>query len=144
MDPSYPFLACESALRDFVAQWESHTLPKEQWTHGAHVGVCAYYTVQHGPAEALRRMRAGIPSYNLAVGGQNTADAGYHETLTCLWAQIVADFIAAHPSATPFEAVEATVLRYGQERKLHETFYTFNVVADRRARREWVPPDKLP
>jgi hypothetical protein len=40
--------------------------------------------------------------------------------------------------------VESTVLRYGQERKLHETFYTFDVVADRLARREWVPPDKTP
>jgi hypothetical protein len=131
-------------LRAFISRWEGHTLPKVEWTHGAHVAVCAFYTAVLGPAEALRRMRAGIPAYNVAVGTQNTEDAGYHETLTCFWAQIVAQFIASRQFATPFDAVTATVLRYGLERKLHETFYTFNVVADRRARREWVPPDKLP
>ena len=144
MDLPYPFLASESSLRNFVSEWELHALPKEQWTHAAHVAVCAFYTAQLGHTEALRRMREGIPVYNLAVGGQNTADSGYHETLTCLWAQIIADFLATQQFATPFAAVESTVLRYGQERKLHETFYTFDVVADRLARREWVPPDKTP
>lgn len=144
MDPAYPFLSSEPALRAFITAWESHALPKEQWTHGAHVATCAFYTATLGPAEALRQMRERIPNYNLAVGGQNTEDAGYHETLTCLWAHVIADFIKARTFATPFAAVEATVHRYGQERKIHEMFYTFNVVADRRARREWVPPDKLP
>lgn len=141
---THPFLLSDSSLRNFVAQWEARTLPKPQWTHAAHVGVCAFYTSSFGPAEALRRMREGIPVYNLAVGGQNTEDSGYHETLTCLWAQIVNEFVAAGRYPTPFEAVKATVGRYGQERKLHEAYYTFNVVADRRARREWIPPDKLP
>ncbi len=138
----HPFLASDSTLRAFVAEWEARTLPKAQWTHAAHVAVCAFYTVEHGHTEALRRMREGIPVYNAAVGGQNTEDSGYHETLTCLWAQIIADFMATQQFTTPFAAVEAAVLRYGQERKLHETFYSYNVVADRRARREWVPPDK--
>jgi hypothetical protein len=142
--PTYPFLSSDASLRSFVSQWETHALPKEQWTHAAHVAVCAFYTAEFGPADALSRMRAGIPVYNEAVGGKNTEESGYHETLTCLWAQIVADFIVAHSFSTPFHAVEATVLRYGQERKLHETFYTYNVIADRRARREWVPPDKVP
>ncbi len=144
MDNTYPFLASETSLREFVRQWELHALPKAEWTHAAHVAVCAFYAATFGPAKALRRMREGIPLYNVAVGGQNTEDSGYHETLTCLWAKIVGDFVAARQFASPFAAVEATVLRYGQERKLHEMFYTFDVVADRRARREWVPPDKLP
>jgi hypothetical protein len=144
VDLPYPFLASESSLRNFVSEWELHALPKEQWTHAAHVAVCAFYTVEHGHTHALRRMREGIPLYNSAVGGQNTEDSGYHETLTCLWAQIIADFMATQQFATSFAAVEATVLRYAQERKLHEAFYSYNIVADRRARREWVPPDKSP
>jgi len=141
---NYPFLASESSLRDFVSQWEFHTLPKAQWTHAAHVAVCAFYTASFGSVEALSRMRARIPLYNLAVGTQNTEDSGYHETLTVLWVNIVGDFIAAREFATPFAAVEATVNRFGQERKLHEAFYTFNVVTDRHARRQWVPPDAAP
>jgi hypothetical protein len=88
-------------------------------------------------------MQEGIPTYNVAVGGQNTEDSGYHETLTCLWAKIVSDFIAAGQFPTTMAAVSETVARYGEERKLHEAFYTFDVVADKRARREWVPPDTL-
>ena len=87
-------------------------------------------------------MRAGVPLYNEAVGGQNTEDSGYHETLTCLWAKIVSDFVAAGEFATPYAAVYATVQQFGQQRKLHQEFYTYDVAADRRARREWVPPDR--
>ena len=143
MPTPYPFLSSDSSLSSFIHQWEARTLPKADWTHAAHVAVCAFYTAEYGPADALRRMREGIPLYNLAVGGQNTEDAGYHETLTCLWAKIVADFLADESYSTPFYAVEATVLRYGQERKLHESFYTYDVVANRLARRQWVPPDRV-
>jgi hypothetical protein len=141
LHPVYPFLASDSSLREFVHLWELRTLPKAQWTHAAHVAVCAFYTAELGPTEALRRMREGIPLYNISVGGKNTEDSGYHETLTCLWAKIVSDFIAVGQYHTAFAAVEATVLRYGQERKLHETFYTFDVVNNHHARSVWVPPD---
>jgi hypothetical protein len=137
-----PFLASDSSLRDFVALWEARRLPKAEWTHAAHVAVCAFYAAEFGPLDALRRMREGIPIYNVAVGGQNTQESGYHETLTCLLAKIVGDFIAAGEFTTPYAAVCAAVQRFGQQRKLHEEFYTYDVVADRRARREWVPPDK--
>lgn len=142
MSAAYPFLASDSALRQFVRQWEERVLPKAEWTHAAHVAVCAFYTAEFGPLEALRRMRKGIPRYNLAVGTQNTDDSGYHETLTCFWAQVIGDFITGGRFLTAFDAVEATLVRYGQERKLHTSFYSFDVVADRRARREWIPPDR--
>lgn len=141
MNAIYPFLASDQSLREFVGRWEQRSLPKREWTHAAHVAVCAFYTAEFGAAEALRRMRAGIPLYNLAVGTQNTEDSGYHETLTCFWAEIIGDFITAGHFRTPFDAVEATLARYGQERKLHTSFYSFDVVADRRARREWIRPD---
>ncbi len=126
-----------------MARWEARTLPKAEWTHAAHVAICAFYTAEFGAVDALRRMREGIPLYNEAVGGQNTEDSGYHETLTCLWAKIVANFMALGQFATRCAAVSAAVQRFGQERKLHEAFYTYDVVTDRRARREWVPPDKM-
>jgi hypothetical protein len=141
LDLAYAFLLSASTLDEFVRAWEARTLPKVQWTHAAHVAVCAFYTAEFGHAEALRRMRTGIPLYNVAVGGENTDNAGYHETLTCLWANIVRDFLAATVFPTTFDAVQAAVLRYGQERKLHQAFYRYDVVADHRARREWVPPD---
>jgi hypothetical protein len=70
----------------------------------------------------LRRMREGIPIYKVAVGVQSTEERGYHETLTCLWAKIVGDFVAAGEFATPYAAVKATVQRFGRQRKLHQEF----------------------
>jgi len=140
LEPAASFLASDSSLRDFVALWESRRLEKAAWTHAAHIAVCAFYSAAFGPAEALRRMREGIPLDNVAVGGENKEDSGYHETLTCLWARIVSDFVAEGRFATPYAAVCAAVRRFGEERKRHERFYTYDVVADRRARREWCPP----
>ena len=144
MGVDYPFLASDSSLRAFIRQWEERTLPKVEWTHAAHVVVCAFYAAEHDPTEALQRMREGIPLYNLAVGGQNTEDSGYHETLTCFWAHIIRDFIVSAQFPTSFVAAEATVLRYGQERKLHTSYYSYDVVANRLARRQWIPPDIIP
>jgi hypothetical protein len=143
LSAAYPFLASDSALRQFVRQWEERVLPKAEWTHAAHVAVCAFYTAEFGPPEALRRMRAGIPLYNLAVGTLNTGDSGYHETLTCFWAQVIGDFITSGQFLTAFDAVGTTLIRFGHERRLHTSFHSFDVVADRRARREWIPPDRL-
>jgi hypothetical protein len=141
---THPFLQSDEDLHNFVAQWEVLTLPKVQWSHAAHVAVCTFYTARFGPDEALRRMQQGIPVYNAAVGGQNTEDSGYHETLTCLWAQIIRDALAGGEFPTPFAAVEAMVQRFGEQHKLHEAYYSYDVVASRQARREWVAPDKAP
>ena len=89
-------------------------------------------------------MRERIPLYNVAVGGENTADSGYHETLTILWCQIVAEFLAPQQFATPLAAVCAATSEFGDDKKRHELYYTFDVVRDRLARRQWVPPDKQP
>ncbi len=75
----------ESELDEFISQFLAGTLPKSAWTHAAHVAVTAAWT-RENPATALDRLRAAIPRYNEATGGQNTEDSGYHETLTCFGA----------------------------------------------------------
>jgi hypothetical protein len=105
---THPFLASAAALREFVNSWERHTLPQAQWTHAAHVAVCAFYTAEFSPTEALRRMREGIPPYNISVGGQNTEDSGYHKTLACLWAKIIGDFLSTAQHHNTFAAPDAS------------------------------------
>jgi hypothetical protein len=41
-----------------------------------------------------------------------------------------------------FEAVRSAVETFGPQRDRHKRYYTFDVVHDRRARREWVEPDQ--
>src|SRR5258708_39380607 len=89
----HPFAETERTLEAFIDAWERGTLPKKSWTHGAHVGVAAYFAYEY-PADVLVRvMRLGIRHYNLASGGANTDDNGYHETRTRFWAGGVGDFV---------------------------------------------------
>ena len=136
-----PYLSSEAALDAFLTAWEQCTLPKVQWTHAAHVTAAACYTWQRTPLEALPLLRHRIRTFNEATGGVNTADAGYHETLTRFWAEVVGAFIATRREGTRLNAVREAVDRFGTARDLVKTHYAHDVVRDPVARREWVRPN---
>jgi hypothetical protein len=46
--------------------------------------------------------------------------------------------------STRFEAVKHATELFGKERDRHRFYYSFDVVKDRRARREWIKPDRMP
>ena len=140
----HPFATDDKALETFIDQWERGTLPKSCWTHGAHVGVAAYFAFEY-PAEVLVRvMRLGIRHYNLASGGANTEDDGYHETLTRFWAGEVSDLVRSGAYGSRLEGVRAALARFGENSRHYRGFYDFDVLHDRKARRDWVAPDRLP
>lgn len=136
------FLDSETKLTAFLAEFEAGTLPKAAWTHAAHVAAAACYTWERSPLEALPELRRRIRSFNEAVGGQNTDEAGYHETLTRFWAEVVGSFVAARRGGTRLEATRAAVQRFGAASDLPKRYYDHDVVRDRMARREWVPPSR--
>ena len=137
----HPFLESARALDAFVADWHGHRLPREAWTHGAHVGVCAYYAFDHDEEATLAIMRPGIRTFNESIGGQNTATSGYHETITRLWVMAIAAHVRANPVASRWVAACAAIERFADPVELLRQCYSFDVVADQRARGEWVPPD---
>ena len=141
---TYPFLESDAALDDFISRWRAGTLPKSSWTHGAHVAVSAYLAFEHAPEEALDLARAGIVHFNTCVGTPNTEDSGYHETLTRFWSGEIGSVVRAGRFASRMDAVRHAVRLFGNDRDRHRLFYSFDVVTDRRARREWVAPDRAP
>jgi hypothetical protein len=83
----------EEKIEHLVARFRDHSLPPAEWTHEAHL-VLGLYHVYHYPLEkAIYDLRAGIITYNLASGGQNTIERGYHETITQFWARLMVQFI---------------------------------------------------
>jgi len=88
MPPSLPIT--EPEIDAFIAAFEAGTLPKEQWTHAAHILTGACYVHALGEAAAIDRMRDRVSAFNLAVGGQNTPTSGYHETVTVFWIKLLA------------------------------------------------------
>jgi hypothetical protein len=89
-------------------------------------------------------MKTGILHHNTSVGTANTEDNGYHETLTRFWSSEIGQFVRAGRFGSRLEAVRAAVAAFGAKRDRFRRFYSFDVVRDRRARREWVAPDLIP
>ncbi len=136
------FLASEDALHEFVRAWELETLPKAAWTHAAHVAVAANYAFDHSAEATFDKMKAGLLRFNTAAGTANTEDSGYHETLTRFWSGLVSEFVRRPEFSSRFEAVRGAVAEFGEDSNLYRRYYSFDVLKDRRARREWIPPDR--
>ncbi len=141
---THPFLESDHALDRFFHQWQSGTLPKSSWTHAAHVAVAARLAFDHPPDRAFDLTRSGIIHHNESVGTANTETSGYHETLTRFWSGLIGETVRAGNFPTRLEAVRHAVAKFGNDRDCFGPFYSFDVVNDRRARRQWIPPDRDP
>ena len=140
----YAFLSDQPALEQFIAAWTLGTLPKRFWTHGAHVGVAGYFAFEENHERTFAILRDGIRHYNTCVGTANTEESGYHETLTGFWAAEVGSLVRLGNFASRLDAVRAAVATLGEDKYRFRLFYSFDVVASRRARREWSEPDLNP
>jgi hypothetical protein len=133
------FLASETTLDALLAGFEDGTWPKGQWTHAAHLATGACYILRGD--DALDRLRANIPRYNVSQGGANTEDSGYHETLTCFWHNVIRDFIGTLSAGSDrLTVVREVVTEFAPKRDLFRQYYDFDVVNSREARAKWIPP----
>jgi hypothetical protein len=140
---AHPFVATPAALDAFVADWHAGRVARADWTHGAHVAVCAYYCVGRDVDAAFAIVKAGIVEFARAHGVVQTATSGYHETLTRFWTLAIAAHVRAVGAADRWQAARAAVARFADDRGLPQRAYSFDVVRDARARAEWVPPDRV-
>jgi hypothetical protein len=136
-------LATPEALDSFLRNFEQGALPKQEWTHAAHVAAAAYYLFDSNFETVLPLMRSRISAFNLSVGGVNTATSGYHETLTHFWLLIVAELLRQRQPSSRLEAAQQAVAIFGQARTLHTLYYSGDVVQDPEARRQWRTADLL-
>lgn len=140
----YPFLESAEALEGFVSGWRQGSLPKAAWTHAAHVAVTGYHAFDLDAETVFAEMRSGILHFNSCTGVVNGPDSGYHETLTRFWSAQISRFVREAAPASRLEAAVCAVGRFGEDRDQPSLFYSFDVVRDRRARAEWVAPDRAP
>ncbi len=142
MATTHPFAATPDTLEAFVAAWHAGGVSRAEWTHGAHVAVCAYYAFERDPDAAFAIVKAGILEFARASGIVHTATSGYHETLTRFWTLVIAAQVRASGAGSRWAAARTTLDRFGDDRDLPQRAYSFDVVRDVRARAEWVPPDR--
>jgi hypothetical protein len=128
----------EQEIDEFVAAFEGGTLPKERWTHGAHLLTGACYVHGLGEAAAIDKMRLCVRRYNEAVGGKNTDTSGYHETIT--WIKLLAQLLR---ESEPIQRAAFAVLavdRFAADKNILCRYYDFDLVGSVEARRSWIPP----
>jgi len=122
-----------------VSAFEARTLPKAAWTHAAHVTVGAVFAHRYGRAGALARLRAMIPPYNLATGGENTDTAGYHDTITAYYAAAAAD--AVRGATSDEEAARLALAGAHLTREAPLNYWSRELLFSTPARRGFVAPD---
>jgi hypothetical protein len=133
------------SLDELAAAFRARTLPRDEWTHAAHLRVGAWHVHHHGAGEALELLRARIRRLNEYHGTANTATGGYHETITAAYVRLIEEFLAAFARDVPLEArVDALLAGAIGERSALLRFWSKEVLGSPRARAAWVDPDLRP
>lgn len=118
------------------------TLPKVEWTHEAHLAACLWLLRDRPDFVPESELAGTISAYNVAVGGENTDSAGYHETLTRLYVRGVRAFAATLPQGIALvDAVNALLACEIGDRQWPLCFYSRERLFSVAARRGWVEPD---
>lgn len=133
------------ALDQLAAAFLSGSLPREQWTHAAHLSVGAWHVHHFGADEAIARLRVGIRALNDRHGTRNTTTTGYHETITIAYVRLIEEFLAFFDAGVPLEdRVSRLVSGPLSERSCLLKFWSRAVLMSEAARAAWIAPDLEP
>lgn len=126
-----------------IEKFEACTLPREEWIHANHFAMALWYCTQLPIPQAIEKIRNGIKRYNESIGGKNTADAGYHETITLFYTSTIVDYLL---TANICELTDETLATFLQQAFLKRDyilrFYSRALLMSRDARLYWKAPDK--
>lgn len=121
-----------------------HSLPKAAWTHAAHLSA-TLHLVRTRNAGLERDMPGIIQTYNVAVGGVNDDESGYHETITQAYLAAIRAFAATLPAGIGDGEASARLLATPMGDKAWPlTFWSRERLFSVEARRGWVEPDLKP
>ena len=122
----------------------SAKLPREAWTHEAHLAACSWLVCARGDIDTERELPLIIAAYNVAVGGVNDHKQGYHHMITQVYIAAVKAHLAEVGHDLPlYKAVNALLLSERGSRDLPLRFYSKERLFSVQARREFVAPDRL-
>ena len=120
----------------------ARTLPREEWTHEAHLATTTYLLLRHPEIDLDKKLPGFIRGYNESVGGVNSDSEGYHETITHVFLAGVRLFLSeADPREPIHELVNELLLSPMGRRDWPLRFYTPARLSSVDARRRFVDPD---
>ena len=131
-------------LDDLVGRFRECTLPKSEWTHGAHLAVGTWHVHRHGAVAALELLRAGILRLNESHGTVNDDKGGYHETITRAYVLLLSEFLRERPGVPAADCVQALLVHPLMAKTALLRYYSEKALLSVAARKAWVEPDLLP
>lgn len=117
------------------------TLPKEGWTHEAHLSTCLWLLVERPDIDVDGEIGDLIRSYNVSVGGVNDDTQGYHETITRVFVAGVRRYLARTGEMELLAAVNGLLSEPEGARDWPLRFYSRERLFSVAARRDFVAPD---
>ena len=136
--------ADDEAVRHVGRGLLDRSLPKEAWTHEAHLAACLWIITERPDIDPARDMRAIISGYNEAVGGVNDDRAGYHDSITHSFIAGVRHWLARADADSLAARVNGLLLAPEGRRDWPLGFYSRERLFSVEARRMWVEPDLKP
>lgn len=128
-------------IETLVQQFQNSTLPKEAWTHEAHLIVAIWHLNKYAKAESTCLLRAGIIHYNAAVGTKNTPTGGYHETITLFWIWLINEYIENNKGLKTNELVIGFLESTYAKKDVFLKYYSKELLFSVDARANWKEPD---
>ena len=120
----------------------SRTLPREEWTHEAHLAATTYLTLRHPEIDLGVALPGIIRGYNESVGGVNDDTQGYHDTITRAYLRGVRLFLEEADRHRPIHELVNELLHSPMgKRDWPLRFWSKERLMSVEARRGWVAPD---
>jgi hypothetical protein len=135
-------LLAASHAGGMAGQAMARTLPREEWTHEAHLAATTYLLLKRPDVDVDKQLPDIIRKYNESVGGVNSDAEGYHETITRVFLRGVRLFLAEADAKESFhELVNELLLSPMGRRDWPLRFYSPRRLFSVDARRKWIKPD---
>lgn len=143
--PALYHYASEDGIAHIGEGFIARTLPKPEWTHGAHWAAAFWIITRRPDLVAERDMPDLIRRYNEATGTPNTDSEGYHETITQASLIVARGFLTQQADEPPLHALcnRLFASSFGKSDWLM-TYWSKDVLFSVKARREWVAPNLQP
>jgi len=120
----------------------ARTLPREEWTHEAHLAATTYLVLKHPEIDLDTQLRGIISRYNESVGGVNSDSEGYHDTITHAYLRGIRLFLSEADVTRPIhELVNELLMSPMGRRDWPLRFWSKERLMSVEARRSWVEPD---
>jgi len=119
-------------------------LPREAWTHEAHLGACLWLLTERPEVDVDAEIGGIIRRFNESVGGVNDDTQGYHDSITRTYVAGVRLFLSTTAEIELAARVNALLRSDMGRRDWPLRFYSRERLFSVEARRAFVEPDLAP